>query len=248
VGTRKVLVPSYPGITAALGLLTTDMVYEYPTTSYAMCSQLSADAAARERLQQQFAELEEQAAEQLAHDGISRSAMVLQRIADARYEGQGYELRVDCGSGPIDGTWIEDLKAKFHDIHEREYSRRFEEADVQLANVRVRAIGPMPDFRAPELPAGGAEPGAEALRLEADAWFRVDGELRKVSTRFYDRERLQAGNAIEGPAIITQFDSTTVVPPGFTCTVDRVGHLVITYSDEILAAAQQHTTAGAAAR
>ena len=53
---------------------------------------------------------------------------------------------------------------------------------------------------------------------------------------------------LEGPAIVTQFDSTTLVPPGFSCTVDPVGHLVITYSDEILAAAQQHTTAGAAAR
>jgi N-methylhydantoinase A len=248
VGTRKVLVPAFPGITAAMGLLTTDMIYEYPTTSYAMCSQLSADESARQRLQTQFEELEAQAADQLEHDGVERGEMVLQRIADARYEGQGYELRVDCRPGAVDADWIADLKSKFHDIHEREYSRRFEDADVQLANVRVRAIGPMPDFRAPDVPSGGATPSAEALRLEADAWFRVDGELQKVSTRFYERERLVAGNVIEGPAVVTQFDSTTVIPPSFTCTVDRVGHLVITYSDAILAAAQQHTTAGAAAR
>ena len=119
---------------------------------------------------------------------------------------------------------------------------------MQLANIRVRAIGPMPDFVAPGVPTGPAEPASGALHLEADAWFRVDGELQKASTRFYDRDKLLAGNVIEGPAIVTQFDSTTVVPPGFTCTVDPVGHLVITYSDEILAAAQQHTTAGAAAR
>ena len=248
VGTRRVLVPLYPGITAALGLLTTDMVYEYPATSYAMCSQLSADADARQRLEEQFAELEQQAAEQLEHDGVSRDTMVLQRIADARYEGQGYELRVDAGTGAIDAAWIDELKSRFHDIHEREYSRRFDTADVQLANIRVRAIGPMPDFVAPNVPSGQAEPASGALHLEADAWFRVDGELQKASTRFYDRDKLLAGNVIEGPAIVTQFDSTTVVPPGFTCTVDPVGHLVITYSDEILAAAQQHTTAGAAAR
>jgi 5-oxoprolinase (ATP-hydrolysing)/N-methylhydantoinase A len=248
VGTRRVLVPSFPGITAALGLLTTDMVYEYPATSYAMCSALYGDADARQRLEEQFAELEEQAAAQLEHDGVSRDSMVLQRIADARYEGQGYELRVDVGTGSIDGAWLDELKSRFHDIHEREYSRRFDTADVQLANIRVRAIGPMPDFVAPSVPSGPAEPASDALHLEADAWFRVDGELQKVSTRFYDRDKLLAGNVIEGPAIVTQFDSTTVVPPGFTCTVDPVGHLVITYSDEILAAAQQHTTAGAAAR
>ncbi len=248
VGTRRVLVPLYPGITAALGLLTTDMVYEYPATSYAMCSQLSADADARQRLEEQFAELEQQAAEQLETDGVSRDSMVLQRIADARYEGQGYELRVDAGTGAIDAAWIDELKSRFHDIHEREYSRRFDTADVQLANIRVRAIGPMPDFVAPNVASGPAEPASGALHLEADAWFRVDGELQKASTRFYDRDKLLAGNVIEGPAIVTQFDSTTVVPPGFTCTVDPVGHLVITYSDEILAAAQQHTTAGAAAR
>jgi 5-oxoprolinase (ATP-hydrolysing)/N-methylhydantoinase A len=248
VGTRRVLVPLYPGITAALGLLTTDMVYEYPATSYAMCSQLYGDADARQRLEEQFAELEQQAAEQLEHDGVSRDTMVLQRIADARYEGQGYELRVDVGTGSIDAAWLDELKSRFHDIHEREYSRRFDTADVQLANIRVRAIGPMPDFVAPNVASGPAEPASGALHLEADAWFRVDGELQKASTRFYDRDKLLAGNVIEGPAIVTQFDSTTVVPPGFTCTVDPVGHLVITYSDEILAAAQQHTTAGAAAR
>ena len=248
VGTRRVLVPLYPGITAALGLLTTDMVYEYPATSYAMCSQLSADADARAAAGGAVRGAGAAGAEQLEPTASPATTMVLQRIADARYEGQGYELRVDVGTGAIDGAWIDELKSRFHDIHEREYSRRFDTADVQLANIRVRAIGPMPDFVAPNVPSGQAEPASGALHLEADAWFRVDGELQKASTRFYDRDKLLAGNVIEGPAIVTQFDSTTVVPPGFTCTVDPVGHLVITYSDEILAAAQQHTTAGAAAR
>ncbi len=71
VGTRRVLVPSFPGITAALGLLTTDMVYEYPATSYAMCSALYGDADARQRLEEQFGELEAQAAAQLEQDGVS---------------------------------------------------------------------------------------------------------------------------------------------------------------------------------
>ena len=121
---------------------------------------------------------------------------------------------------------------------------------MQLANIRVRAIGVDAGLRGAERARSGDGGAARAARctLEADAWFRVDGELQKVVDAVLRPRELLAGNVIEGPAIVTQFDSTTVVPPGFTCTVDPVGHLVITYSDEILAAAQQHTTAGAAAR
>ena len=68
---------------------------------------------------------------------------------------------------------------------------------------------------------------ADALRQERPAWFFVDGELREVPTRFYAREALRAGNRIEGPAVIIQYDSTTVVPPGLVSEIDRVGNIVI---------------------
>jgi hypothetical protein len=138
VGLKNVLVPSYPGITAALGLLTTDMVYEYVATSYAMASALYQDRAARKTLEKQFKKLEAEARAQFKHDDIDPKKMRIEHIAEARYEGQGYELRIDVGAGAIDTAWIDAMKAAFHDIHEREYSRRFEDADVQIANVRVR--------------------------------------------------------------------------------------------------------------
>ena len=237
VGVKNVLVPSYPGITAALGLLTTDMVYEYAATSYAMASALYVDAAARKTLTKQFKKLEAEARAQFKHDGVKD--VRYEHIAEARYEGQGYELRIDVGSGAIDATWIDAMKAAFHDIHEREYSRRFEDADVQIANVRVRAVGLMPGLDAPKVKKGKGAPPAGALKLKADAWFRVNGKLKKVKTAFYERTELVAGNVIEGPAIITQFDSTTVVPPGFSCKVDPVGNLVVTYSKAVQQAAER---------
>ena len=94
VGTPNVVVPLYPGIAAAMGLVATDMVYEYAATTYQRLSKLDADA-----LQRRFEELEAQAAGQLAEDGIPADSVVVQRIVDARYLGQGYELRVDVGSG-----------------------------------------------------------------------------------------------------------------------------------------------------
>jgi N-methylhydantoinase A/oxoprolinase/acetone carboxylase beta subunit len=239
VGVKNVLVPSYPGITAALGLLTTDMVYEYVATSYAMASALYGDKAACKTLEGQFARLQGEALAQFAADGIDGKQVRLENIAEARYEGQGYELRIDVGTGTIDSGWIDDMKAAFHDIHEREYSRRFEEAEVQIANVRVRAVGVMPGLEAPQVEKGKSEPPKGALKLTADAWFRVKNKLKKVETAFYERTELVAGNVIDGPAIITQFDSTTVVPPGFSCKVDRVGNLVVTYSKAIQQAAER---------
>jgi N-methylhydantoinase A/oxoprolinase/acetone carboxylase beta subunit len=97
VGTPHVIVPLYPGIAAAMGLIATDMVYEYAATTYQRLSKLDVPA-----LQGRFEELEEQAVRQLEDDGIPADRVVIQRIVDARYLGQGYELRVDVASGQID--------------------------------------------------------------------------------------------------------------------------------------------------
>jgi N-methylhydantoinase A/oxoprolinase/acetone carboxylase beta subunit len=221
VGTPTVLVPPYPGITSAMGLLATDMVYEYGATSYQRLSTL--DPAA---LHAQFEELEARARAQLEEDGIEPDRLLIQRIADCRYLGQGYELRVDAGSGELDDAWVAKLRADFHNIHEREYSRRFEDSDIEVPNVRVRGIGLMPPLDTPEAEPGGVSP-EDARRYEGQAWFRVDGILRAVPTRYYDREALRAGNRLEGPAIVNQYDSTTVVPPGLTAHVDGFGNVVI---------------------
>ena len=226
VGTPSVLVPTYPGVTAALGLLATDMVYEFVSTVYQRVSKL--DVAA---LEEAFAALEGQARDQLTADGIAEGDMLIQRVADCRYLGQGYELRVDCGSGAIDEAWVGRLRSDFDDIHEREYSRRFEESDVEIPNLRVRGIGLQPKLRAPQAASGPASPEA-ALRHEGEAWFRVGGKLDRVPTRFYDRAALQAGNVLEGPAIVNQYDSTTVIPPGLTARIDGFSNIVIAISPE----------------
>ena len=221
VGTPNVVVPPHPGIAAAMGLVATDMVYEYGATTYQRLSKL--DAAS---LQSRFEELEALAAAQLADDGIEADRIVIQRIAEARYLGQGYELRVDVGSGAIDEAWVERLRADFHDIHEREYSRRFEESDIEVPNIRVRGIGLMPELSTPEVQSGDAS-ADHALRHEGEAWFLVEGSLEQVPTRYYDREALEAGNRLVGPAIVNQYDSTTVIPPGVEAHVDRFGNIVI---------------------
>jgi N-methylhydantoinase A/oxoprolinase/acetone carboxylase beta subunit len=236
VGTPHVVVPPYPGIAAAMGLIATDMVYEYAATTYQRLSKLDVPA-----LQRRFEELEEQAVRQLEDDGIPADRVVIQRIVDARYLGQGYELRVDVASGQIDDAWVERVRADFHDIHEREFTRRFEDSDIEIPNIRVRGIGLMPALSTPELEAGDESPDA-ALRHEGEAWFLVDGVLEQVTTRYYDRTALRAGNRLEGPAIVNQYDSTTVIPPGIWATVDRFGSIVI----EVGASAEARAVAASA--
>jgi N-methylhydantoinase A/oxoprolinase/acetone carboxylase beta subunit len=221
VGTPVVIVPPYPGIAAAMGLLATDMVYEYVATTHQRLSRLDTSA-----LQRRFEELEQLAAAQLATDGIALENVVIQRIADCRYLGQGYELRVDAASGPIADAWAEKVRADFHDIHEREYSRRFEDSDIEIPNIRVRGIGLTPPLKTPEIERGDDSPEA-AFRHDGGAWFRVGGSLQQVATRYYERAGLRAGNRLAGPAIVTQYDSTTVIPPGIAAHVDRFGNIVI---------------------
>jgi N-methylhydantoinase A/oxoprolinase/acetone carboxylase beta subunit len=240
VGTPAVIVPPYPGVTAALGLLVTDFVYEYATTTYQRMSQLNAG-----ELEARFDELDEQARAQLEKDGIPPERWVIQRVADCRYLGQGYELRVEAGSGHVDDAWAAKLAADFHDAHEREYSRRFEESDIEIPNIRVRGIGVIAPLQMREVSRGGESP-ATALRHEREAWFRVEGDLRELPTKFYDRELLAAGNRIDGPAVINQYDTTTVVPPGLTAEIDRFGNIVIWIEQPVHAAAVAATDVAAA--
>ena len=182
-GDATVLVPPYPGVTAAMGLLATDMVYEYAATAYQRLS-----ASTRPRSSGASRELEEEAQTQLEEDGIPADRIVLQRVVDARYAGQGYELRVDVGSGAVDEAWVEKLRTDFHDVHEREYSRRFEESDIEVPNVRVRGVGLMPPLQTAEVERGEEAPPEEALRARGSGVVPGrTGELRELETRYYDR-------------------------------------------------------------
>jgi N-methylhydantoinase A/oxoprolinase/acetone carboxylase beta subunit len=94
----------------------------------------------------------------------------------------------------------------------------------------------------PEIEHGGDSSEA-ALRHEGEAWFRIGGRLERTATRYYARAALKAGNRLEGPAIVMQYDSTTVIPPGIAAHVDRFGNIVI----EVGASAEAKALAAAAA-
>ena len=136
---------------------------------------------------------------QLEEDGIPAD-----RVVDpARSPTAATSARAtSCGStsppGAIDDAWVEKVRADFHDIHEREYSRRFEDSDIEIPNIRVRGIGLMPPLETPELEHGDESPDA-ALRHEGEAWFRVDGDARAGRDALLRPRRAEGRQPARGP-------------------------------------------------
>ena len=217
-----VLIPPNPGLTSAMGLLATDLSYDFSRTQLQLLSQ--ADTS---RLASDYAELDQLALRQLNADRIPENERIFSRIAECRYQGQGYELRVAAPSGEIDQRFVDELIAEFHRTHEREYGRFFPEKDVELVNIRVVGVGKIPELRPRELQTGGPDPDAGALTGHHEVIFDADGLPDWQNTPVYDRAQLKAGNYIHGPAIVTQGDTTTLVLPGLRAEVDRYANLLI---------------------
>lgn len=213
----SVIVPPHPGLTSAMGLLTSDTVAEYSR------SVIRVDATPElSDLSEAFADLEREAAERFDRDGVAEEDRSLSRHVDCRYEGQGYELRVDCPNGPIDDAWWSSLEARFHEEHKREYFRSNEDQPVIPVTVRLRAQGHVAGIDWP-----GISNGSEAESSTTHpVWFRVEGEPKELQTPFYERSSLRADQKVEGPAVIQQFESTTVLPPNHRITVGATGNLI----------------------
>ena len=216
----EVIVPPYPGITAALGLLTTDLRYDAVKTAF-----MGQQAVDLGRLNRDFQELEAQLRAMLQADGVAPEQAVLQRSVDLRYVGQGYELRVPFANGDVDEAAITDLWRKFEAAHVDEYGQMFEARPVEIVNIRVTAIGPGPKIRSPRVRFGKS---VDAARVRTrTSVFRCEGRLESFETGFYRRDLLPCEEQIDGPAVILQKDATTVVPPGATVRTDRSGNLII---------------------
>jgi N-methylhydantoinase A len=159
----------------------------------------------------------------LREDGVPPSRRRLSRLADLRYAGQGEEIAVTMPAGEISRPLLESLVSSFHDTHQQLYTFADRNAPVEIVNLRVTAEGLMDHIRFPELahgPAGSTPPasGERAAILEGSTLSQV---------RTWRREALLAGHRIDGPAIIDQLDSTTIVLAGQTATVDAYGTLLI---------------------
>ena len=211
----EVLVPPHPGITSAVGLLTSDLRYDQMRTVFQL--QGSVDV---ERLNRELDGLERELRGWLARDGVPEQDARVIRSLDCRYVGQGYELRVTLDDGPFTESALE----QFHVLHEREYGSAYGDP-IEVVNARVTAIGSRPALDTMAQTSNGHKP---SLIGESESVFRVDGILRALPTRFHDRALLQVGDVLPGPAVAFHLDTTTVVPPGWSAEAHASGNLVLT--------------------
>jgi N-methylhydantoinase A len=226
VGISRVLVPTRPGLNCAIGLLQTAVRRTYLGSAVGRLSQYPA-----ERINAVFAGLEERARVDSAGDGFARDALRLRHQVEMRYPQQGYQLAVDCPH-PFADADRSRLKAAYDALHRQTYGQAAETEDAEIVTFRLQAEIEVPRYEIAGLAARDGD-AARARKGERQV-FDIARDMF-VTAGLYDRDRLAPGDMIEGPAIIDQFDATTVVLAGQTLRVDPSGTLVI----ETGAAAQQ---------
>ena len=210
----RVLVPGAAGVLSALGLLISDIVYDYSTSMVRRWAEV--DPAA---LEEAFEGFEARGEDRLAAENLSEDAVEFTRTLDLRYEGQSFELSVDVPGEGVDETTLSRAAARFHERHEERYGYASPAEPLELVTVRLQARGVVDP---PQLdpPAGSGE---AAPVEERTATF--DGTDH--ATPIYRRDDLTAETTFDGPALVEGLESTTVVFPGQHARVDRLGNLVV---------------------
>ena len=208
----RVIVPQAAGVASAIGMLLADVVRDYSQTLL-----WPAEEAISSRLEAEVGTLTQLARADFAAEGISAGDITYAPMVEVRYVGQGYEIRVNL---------THDLVADFHRAHHQRYGYSDPGRPVELVNLRLRATSaaPKPSFR--PRPLGGTDHSA-AVDGKVEIVF---GE-QQVQAELIRRERLRPGNRFQGPALIVEYSTTTVVPVDGWCAVDHYGNLLLTFEE-----------------
>ena len=222
LGMRRILVPPRPGAFSALGLICTDVVHDYIRSELKPLAEVDAD-----RVESIFRMLEAKAREELDAEGLKAGDASYARELDLRYAGQGYELRT-----PLDGLFVSRVTAdtlagariRFDERHAQIHGHSAKDRPVEIVSYRLRLRVAVPKFEPREEPSSSRRSAAQARKGERAVCF--DG-ARPTPSTLYERDRLDPGAVLAGPAIVEQFDATTVVPPGWHALVNRYSNLIL---------------------
>jgi len=215
----RILVPRNPGILCAMGLLLTDLRADFATTRLQTLRE-----AALPEVESAFAALHAQAGKWFEAEDIPTGERRLGRTVDMRYAGQNYELPVQVPEGPITLATLEALAQGFAGAHLRLYGFVAEGETVQLVTFRAEATGLVRKAAFKPCPELGAD-ASDAIIGKREVWLPEAGGF--VPCPVYDRDRLDAGNRVFGPAIVEQMDATTVVLPGMLARVEPYLNLIL---------------------
>jgi len=225
LGMRRILVPPRPGAFSALGLLCTDVVHDYIRSELKPLADV-----APEHAEAIFHALEAKAREEIAAEGLDPAQARFSRELDLRYTGQGYELRT-----PLDGLFADHLtpdslaraRERFDERHAQLHGHAAKERPVEVVSYRLRLRVTVPKYQprdepAPTSPRAPTPKGRRTIHLD---------DASACEATLYERDRVDIGTAIAGPAIVEQFDATTVIPRGWRARVDRRRNLILEKCD-----------------
>jgi N-methylhydantoinase A len=217
LGMPRILLPMSPGVTSAVGLLVGDIKHDFVQALIGSLASLDLEDVYRI-----FKTFEDRGRELLAAEGIADGDMDFVGRFDMRYQGQSYELTVD------DPDTDSDPRAALADAfvlqHERVYGYASQEEPMEVVNVRMTAIGRIRRPKLRQLERGDADP-AQACKGRRPVYFKEAGGI--CDCPIYDRYALLDGNQIPGPAIVEEYDSTVVIHPGYSASVDQAGNILI---------------------
>ena len=225
LGIKTVLIPPNGGLLSAYGMLFADVVKDYSQT---VLWQFEKSGKGSENLVKAlndgFGTLLSRAEDEMEIEGFASHQLKIDRSLDMRYEGQSYELNIPCFTterAPSNEV-VETLVAKFHAAHELRFGYARTDAPVEVVNLRLTATGETDKPPIQSVPLADTD-ASEAFTVQNPVIF--EGEA--LPTDFYRREALRPGNRIAGPAIVTEFSATTVVPPNFSAVVDAYQNLIL---------------------
>ena len=212
-----VIVPPNPGLFSAVGLLVAEIHHHHVQTVRGRVG-MEAD-----RLGQAFAEMEETMRGRLTEQQLLGADVRIERLADIRYAGQSFELRIRVPSGPIGERQLAHLREAFDSEHEQTYGHRGSGQRIEIVNLRLRATAKAPSSERFDVfsRTSPMEPHGATSR---DAYFGPEHGV--LTTPVVGRAALGA-KARNGPIIVEEMDCTTVIPPGAGVRLDEVGNLVI---------------------
>jgi N-methylhydantoinase A len=224
LGIPRVLIPTTPGVLSALGMLAADTLKDYVRT--VMVSAEDAQTV----VETVFAELTEQGRADIAREGIAAEQCVIERYLDLRYVGQSYELVV-----PFATTIVEAIIG-FHVAHETRFGYSDPGERVQVVNVRLKARGlahppELERLESKQDTTATSDTMRDVVFMDSQR-LTISASHRTYHVPVYERAMLEPGNMLTGPAIVTQYDTTTVLPPGWQMWVDAVGNLIIEQAEE----------------
>ncbi|MDC0074748.1 hydantoinase/oxoprolinase family protein [Alphaproteobacteria bacterium] len=227
VSAKEVIVPPAPGINAAIGLLETDMQYEFTRSAPLVLE--NANMKDFTRINNALNELELLCRERLLADGVPKSKQIINRIAECRYHGQGFELRAEMPKGKLNSNNKKIVIDNFHKQHFLDYGYTFGSDQVEIMTLRVvgvATVDPMTWPRLKKVPSGRlAKKSLEDAYLYSRKTTFDDGKT--FDTPRYDRDKLFSGHQLKGPVIIIQHNSTTLIPPNYSALVTSYGNIHI---------------------